>query len=263
MRQGASGMYRPGASMIHGMNAAAKLVAFILMLAAAFAADNAVGMCALAAFSLSFLYLAELNLREFVAVLGRIWWFFLAVLLLNFFFYAPDEAFYRVLFISPSLRGLYRGLAVTLRLASILCLAFVLSSTTPALRLSRAVQWLLWPLSRLRLPTAWLALSIGLCIRLIPALSRDAENIRIMQRSRSMWQEKHGYLEKAAEFRPLLIPLVVSAFSRAEKLSLAMELRGFDGEKDSALRPVFSFGANDYFALLVCGAFCALELLIL
>lgn len=262
MSQLPTGVYRPGKSIIHGLDAAVKLLCFIMLTLAVLFTDTGAGYVMVLPFTFAVAYLAQISRRDLARMLKGYAWLFFLVIVLNTLFYMPETAFFRRWFIMPSAEGLKKGLIVCLKMASVLLLSNAVSRTTPPLRLTGAMETLLSPLKLIGLPAAHIAAMLSVAVRLIPSLSDDADNIRAAQLSRGISFDNAGFLKKARASLPMTVPLIVSAFRRADRLSMAMESRGYSvGGGGMGIRGI-NAAAADWAALLVCAALCALQIIV-
>ena len=263
MSQLSSGMYRPGGSLLHGLDGALKLICFVLLCAAVLLTRTAAGYVAMLVFTLALAYLAQLRPSQALSAVRRLRWMLLAILLLKFFFACPEKAFFRHWIFSPSLEGLIMGAAAVTKLSLLLVLAAVLSATSTPLKLSEGLRTLMSPLGRLGLPADHIAAMLALTMRCIPLLFEEADRIRFAQRARGMRFEKRGFFDTAHASAPIAVPLVLSAFKRADSLSMALEAKGYRLDGRGAVIEKIRPGRSDWYALFVSAAVFALQIIIL
>ena len=258
-----TGMYQPGYSVIHGISAAVKLVCMILLMAAIVATDSIPGCLAAITATAAIVYLAQVSAATAFASVRRLAWFFVLILLMNTCFYGADDAWFGWWIFTPSLRGLIRGANIVLRVVLILVLSNILTATTAPLRLTDGMERLLSPLRIVRVPTGQIAMIVSVAIQFIPALFEEADMIRRAQTARGARFDSRSYFEKAKAVMPLVIPVFLAAFRRADELALAMEARGYRTDAVHAAKKREKLGAADWSALLVSTALCALEIVVL
>ena len=258
-----TGMYQPGYSVIHGISAAVKLVCMILLMAAIVATDSIPGCLAAITATAAIVYLAQVSAATAFASVRRLAWFFVLILLMNTCFYGADDAWFGWWIFKPSLRGLIRGANIVLRVVLILVLSNILTATTAPLRLTDGMERLLSPLRIVRVPTGQIAMIVSVAIQFIPALFEEADMIRRAQTARGARFDSRSYFEKAKAVMPLVVPVFLAAFRRADELALAMEARGYRTDAVNAAKKREKLGAADWSALLVSTALCALEIVVL
>ena len=258
-----TGMYQPGYSVIHGISAAVKLVCMILLMAAIVATDSIPGCLAAITATAAIVYLAQVSAATAFASVRRLAWFFAIILLMNTCFYGADDAWFGWWIFTPSPRGLIRGANIVLRVVLILVLSNILTATTAPLRLTDGMERLLSPLRIVRVPTGQIAMIVSVAIQFIPALFEEADMIRRAQTARGARFDSRSYFEKAKAVMPLVVPVFLAAFRRADELALAMEARGYSTDAVHAEKKREKLGAADWSALLVSTALCALEIVVL
>lgn len=263
MSQLSSGMYRPGGSLLHGLDGAIKLICFALLCAAVLLTRTAAGYVAMLVFTLALVYLAQLRASQALSAVRRLSWMLLAVLLLKFFFACPTESFFRWWIFSPSSEGFIRGLSTVIKLSIILVFSCVLSATSTPLKLNEGLRTLISPLGRLGLPADHIAAMLALTMRCIPLLFEEADRIRFAQSARGIRFEKQSFFDTARASAPIAVPLTVSAFKRADSLSMALEAKGYRMDGRGAAIEKIRPGRSDWYALFVSAAVFALQIIIL
>jgi len=258
-----SGAYHPGDSMMHRLDALVKLICFLLLLLAILTTDTPAGYMAMLLFTTAAAYLARIDSKRAMSSIRQFWWLLALVVLSNFAFYSPEETFGAWWVFTPSVRGLYKGISIALRVVMIIVISGTLLSTTSSLKLLEALETMLSPLIKIGIPAGRLVTVLRLSTRLLPSLFDDAEFIRRSQKARGVNFVSKGFFSKAETAMPLVLPLLINAFRRADDLSMVMECRGFRPGQNafSAAKPAFA--AGDWAAILVCGAVCAMQIMVL
>lgn len=263
MTQITSGVYHPGDSTMHSLDATVKLICSFLLLLAVLTTETPTGYAGMILFTVAAAYLARLDKKRALSTVRKFWWLLMLVILSNFAFYAPKETFGAWWVFTPSYKGLFMGLGIAVRIGIILVLANVLSSTTSPLKLVGALETVLAPLAYLKVPVDRFIAAFEISARLLPTLFEDAEYIKRVQKARGTDFNAKGFLNKASIAKPLVLPLVLTAFRRADTLSLVMEARGFKpGAKAFAVKKP-ELSVADWAALLVCASVCAMQIIIL
>lgn len=257
-----AGMYRPGYSLIHGIDAAMKLVCFFLLAIAVAATDSWPGLAAMLAATAAIVYLSQLSFAEIAAPILRIAGLLILIILVNALFACADGAWITLWIISPSPQGLVCGVFVAARVALALVLWNVLCMTASPLKLAEGFSRLFAPLRALRVPTGLLALIFTTAIRFVPILFEEADRLREAQLLRGARFQAKSFFDRAQSVMPLIIPCFLAAFRRAQELSCALEARGFRADADFP-RAEAALSAEDWLALLVSMSFCALQLVVL
>lgn len=263
MTQLGSGSYRPGVTILHGLDSAVKLISFVLLCAAALFTDTWAGHLLNMFFALALVYLAQLKSSEALRSIRRMSCPLLAIVFLKFLFNAPDRAFYRLWIFTPSVEGLCSGVVTALKLSLILIFSDVLSHTSTPLKINEAIRTIIRPLGRIGLPAEHLALMLGFTARFVPVLFEETENIRIAQKARGIDYGKNGFFDTARASTPMTVPLVLAAFRKAEEFSMAMEARGYRMDGKGIVTARICLAVGDWYALLVSAALFALQIVVL
>ena len=222
-----TGTYQPGDSLLHRAPAIAKLVGFTGLTVLVILTRSLWGYAIMTAVVLALAFTSALRPADIFSPVWRLRWFFIVIFLMNLCFFSPEEAWVRWWIFTPSEAGLIQGVNVAARVALILILSNVLTVTTAPLALTEALEKLLSPLKRVGIPTAQIAMILSVAVRFIPTLMEETDMIRKAQTARGARFDSRRLTEKAAAVLPLVVPIFLSAFRRADELSLAMEARGY------------------------------------
>lgn len=252
------GQYLPGDSPMHCMDARAKLLSFLLLIVAIILCDSVptyvvcILTCAIAGI------LTRLHPKILLESVLRIGWFFLLIFVLNALFFDVKDAFWRWGPVSLSLGGIWQGLNVVLRIALILTLSTGLTRTTPPMALISAIESLISPLRFLGVPVENVAVILSAAIQFIPTISEEVETIRKAQIARGARFESKKLTQRAAAMLPLLVPVFLSSFQRADELATAMEARGYRGAKHRTKRTKLPIPMRGWLTMIACSLVLAL-----
>ena len=187
----------------------------------------------------------------------RLKWFFGVILFMNLCFYQPEDPWVRWWIFSPSYAGLIQGIQVVARVFLLLAMSNVLMVSTAPLVMTDAMERLLSPLRLIGVPAGLIAMILSVAIQFIPTLFEETDNIRKAQTARGARFDSPKLWEKAKAVLPLLVPVFLAAFKRADELSMAMEARGYRGDTQSRKKKYPPFQTADWLALLLCAAVAA------
>ena len=148
---------------------------------------------------------------------------------MNAFFYSGEHCIWSWWIFRLSREGIRQGAMVVVHLILILVFCMVLTITTEPMEITHGLEELLSPLSKVGVPTEEIAMILGVAMQFIPVLGEEAETIRMAQTARGARFESKKLTERAASFLPLVIPVFLAAFRRADELACAMEARGYRG----------------------------------
>jgi energy-coupling factor transport system permease protein len=166
-------------------------------------------------------------------------------------FFTPGEPLITAGFVKISRAGIEQSGWLLWRISVLLLVAAVLTFTTTPLQLTAALEWLLMPLHRLRVPVRELAMMINIALRFVPTLFDEARLLLLAQRSRGADFTSGGIKERVSRLAPFMVPLLTNIFNRADELALAMEIRCYQVGANRSRMHVLRFRAADYAALLV------------
>lgn len=255
------GLYRPGGSFLHRLDPRAKLLALLFLLAAVIAADTPLGCVAAAAFTGWAVFLSRVPVRAALGSAFRLRWFFLLIFLMNLFFYGPEDPWASWWIFRPSRAGLVQGALVVFRVFLLLAAGNILTVTTPPMALAGGMEWLILPLGRLGIPVGQVAMILSVAIQFVPVLLEETETIRRAQLARGARFDSPRLWEKAGAVLPLVVPVFLAAFQRADELATAMEARGYRPEQPRRRKTQEAFQGRDWRALAACALLSLIELL--
>ncbi len=254
-----AGVFLPGDSAVHRIDARAKLTALLIAVVAVVCTRTLTGYGVMLAFTAGAVALSGVGISAAFGPVRRLCWFFAVILLMNTCFYGPEDAWFTFWIVSPSLAGLMQGLHVVLRVLLVLVLGNVMTSTTAPLEITKALEGLMTPLKYIGLPTGQIAMIISVAIQFIPTLFEETDMIRKAQTARGARFDSPKLSQKAAAVMPLAVPIFLSAFRRADELAEAMEARGYRGAQHGTKKHA-RLKWGDYAALAAVAGICAVQI---
>lgn len=222
------GAYVDNGSAVHRLDERIKLLAFVISIALVLASGNYIMYLIDFALLIICIIASKLNIFTLLSALKRIWLFLLIILLMNALFYSKENSLFSFWIFSVSKNGIIQGLKIALNVVLILLWVNILLSTTTPLKLMNAIRFYLTPLKWLKIPIDDLTLIISVSIQFIPILFEEAQSIKKAQTARGAELESKNIFKKAGAVVPLVVPIFVSAFKRADELSQALEARGYE-----------------------------------
>ena len=166
-------------------------------------------------------------------------------------FYTPGEVLWTWWVLKITREGVRTAVAMMARITLLITGTFLLTYTTSPIQLTDGLESLLNPLKKLRVPVHELAMMMSIALRFIPTLIEETDKIMSAQKARGADFESGGLVQRAKALIPLLVPLFVSAFRRADELATAMECRCYHGGEGRTKLHVLHFAARDYAVLAV------------
>ncbi len=221
------GQYLPGTSLVHRLNPRLKILILLLLLVLLFSLNSYAGLVALFGFSLLMLVVARVPFRFFIRGLRPILYIILFALIIYLFFTKGGVVLFRLGPLTIESEGLREGAFVITRLVTLIVFSLLVTLTTTPLSLTHGMGYFLKPFSRLGLPTDEIAMIMAIALRFIPTLMEESQRLMRAQVSRGADFETGSIFRRAKSLVPLIVPLFISAFRRADDLALAMEARGY------------------------------------
>ncbi len=250
------GQYYPGDSPVHRLDARAKISISLIYMISLFVADDWTGWGFMALICGAAIALSRIPLAALWRGLKLILFFAGLTLVLNMFIY-PGEALWSWRSFSITREGLIYGFAMGLRLILLVLFASLLTLTTTPIQLTDGLESLLQPLSRIKVPAHEIAMMMSIALRFIPTVLEEFDRIILAQKARGADLSKGNLAKRAAQLAPLLVPLFVAAFRRAEDLAQAMEAKCYRGGEGRSRWKAAVWQRRDSMAL---GLFIAMAL---
>lgn len=223
------GKYVPGQSLIHRMDARAKLLLIFAFVFIVFFANNLFTYLVLGIFTITIVTLTKLPIRFLVKGLKPVLWIILFTFVLHLFVTKEGELLFQLGFISIYEEGLKQGIFISLRFLYLILMTTILTLTTTPIEITDGMESLLGPFKKIGLPVHELALMMSISLRFIPTLMEETDKILKAQMARGVDFTSGPIKDRFKAVVPLLVPLFISAFKRAEELATAMEARGYKG----------------------------------
>lgn len=246
------GRYIPGESVIHRLDPRAKLIASFYFIASIFLANNWQTYAIFAIFTFFCVYLSKINLQFFIKGIKPLLWLILFTVSLQMLFTPGGTIYFQWWIFTITQWGVINGLLIFCRFVLIIFMATLLTLTTPPLDLSDAIEYLLRPLKIIHFPAHEISLMLSIALRFVPTLMDETEKIMNAQRARGVDFGEGSLIQKMQAIVPLLIPLFVSSFNRAEELATAMEARGYQGGEGRTKYRILRWQNRDTIAMLAC-----------
>ena len=251
------GQYFPGKTIIHRLDPRTKLIGTIAYIVALFLAANVVTYAILLVLLAALIAISKVGVKSILRGMKPIFIIILITAILNLFF-TPGEGEPLVSWwvFTIYLEGIRAAVFMILRIMMLITCTFLLTYTTSPIMLTDGLEKLLSPLKVIRVPIHELAMMMSIALRFIPTLIEETDKIMSAQKARGADFDSGSLIRKAKALVPLLVPLFISAFRRADELAVAMECRCYHGGSGrTRLRQLKMKGA-DILALLLSVALC-------
>lgn len=245
------GQFYPVASPLHALDPRAKILATAILVLGLFLVDSIAGFLVVAAAVAALVALARIPARTFLRLMRPVAFIVALTAIFQIFFSREGTTLFEWGFLEVRTGGLLMALFLALRILLLVSVAGLLTATTAPVALADGIEDLLSPLKKLRFPAHEVAMMMTIALRFIPTLGEEAEKITKAQAARGADFGEGGLLTRARAFIPVLVPLTVGAFRRADELAEAMESRGYRGGEGRTRYRELRFRPRDAFALLL------------
>ncbi|GGB49301.1 energy-coupling factor transporter transmembrane protein EcfT [Virgibacillus dakarensis] len=223
------GQYVPGNSIIHRLDPRTKITIIFFFVFVVFFANSLLSYAILTAFALASVATTRIPIKFIVKGLTPVWFLIVFTFLLHLFVTKEGTVVAEVFSFKIYSGALIQGIAISMRFFLLILITSLLTLTTTPIEITDAIEDMLHPLKKIKFPVHELALMMSISLRFIPTLMQETEKISRAQASRGVDFKTGPIKERAKAVVPLLVPLFVSAFKRAEELAMAMEARGYHG----------------------------------
>ena len=247
------GQYYPASSVFHRMDPRAKIILAVLYIVSTFLCKNVLSFAALTISALLLVILSRIPLRIMLRSLRPILFIVVFTSAINIF---ATRGAHRLTpehwWLAIYEEGLWNALFMVLRIVClILSTSIFLTYTTTPVSLANALERLLSPLKRIKIPVHDFAMMMTIALRFIPTLSEETEKIMNAQKARGANFTTGSLFARAKALIPILVPLFVSAFNRAFELATAMECRCYHGGEGRTQLNVLHYRASDFVAIVL------------
>lgn len=255
------GQYFPGNSVIHHIDPRFKLIITLLFITMLFWAESFLGLGVSFFYALVAILVSGIPVKMVAKSLRPIIPLIVFTSVLNVFF-IDGEVLFAWKFIVITYEGVRTALFMIIRIVCLIAGTSLLTYTTSPITLTDAIERLLSPLKKVKVPVHEFAMMMTIALRFIPTLIEETDKIMSAQKARGADLETGGLMKRAKALVPILIPLFVSAFRRAEELAVAMECRCYHGDEGRTRLKQLRSGLKDYVALAVTMYFFDIIILI-
>ena len=224
------GQYFPGNSVIHRLDPRTKLIMLVVYIVVLFMATNVVSYALVAGFLLAAIKISTIPMKSIVRGMKPLVFILVFTGILNIFFTTGEgDPLVALWGVAIYKEGLIRAVFMVLRILLLISGTFLLTYTTSPISLTDGLESLMNPLKKLHVPVHELSMMMCIALRFIPTLIEETDKIMCAQKARGADFESGSLMDKAKALVPILVPLFISAFRRADELATAMECRCYQG----------------------------------
>lgn len=242
------GQYYPANSKLHRLDPRVKIVCTLLYLISLFLFRSIVGYAVATLFLVAVIKISKVPFRFIVKGLKPIIMLLMITVIFNLFLTTGGDVLVKVWIFKITEEGLRTAVYMAIRLIYLIIGSSLMTFTTTPNALTDGIEKLLWPLQKIKVPVHEIAMMMSIALRFIPILLEETDKIMKAQIARGADLESGNIIQKAKSMIPILVPLFVSAFRRANDLAMAMEARCYrGGEGRTKMKPLV-YKNRDYAA---------------
>ena len=250
------GQFFPGTSLAHRLDPRTKILLTVAYIVAPFCAESFVSYGVMVALLITGVKVSGVAPKALVRGLKPVLFIICFTAVLNLF-YTPGEVLAQFWIFKVTREGIFTAFFMALRISMLIMGTFLLTYTTSPIALTDALESLLGPLKKVKVPVHELSMMMSIALRFIPTLIEETDKIMSAQKARGADFESGSLLDRAKALVPILVPLFISAFRRADELAVAMECRCYHGGQGRTKLHVLRYQQRDYLVLAVYAAILA------
>ncbi len=258
------GQFFPGYSPLHKLDPRTKILLALLYIVAVFLVNNPVGFLFILLITAFFVAISRISFKVVLRGIKPIIFVLIFTSLINLFLTrGPGEPLVKFWIFKIYKEGIIKAVFMSLRvILLIIGTSMLLTYTTSPISLTDGLESLLKPLKLIKVPVHLFAMMMTIALRFIPTLVEETEKIMNAQKSRGADFSSGGLIKRAKSLIPLLVPLFVSSFKRADELACAMECRCYRGDKNRTKFIELKYKGRDYLWLFLALVFFAAVILL-
>ena len=254
------GQYVPGESIVHRLDPRTKITIIFFFVLFVFFANSFLSYALLTVFALLSVFSTRIPFRFIAKGLTPVWFLIVFTFILHLIVTKDGAVLFEIFNFKVHVGGVIQGIAISMRFFLLILITSLLTLTTTPMEITDAIEYMLHPLKRIKFPIHELALMMSIALRFIPTLMQETDKISKAQASRGVDFRTGPIKQRIKAIVPLLIPLFVSAFKRAEELAMAMEARGYNGGEGRTKLRELKVGKHDIaiyllFIIVIIGLF--------
>ena len=240
------GQYFPGNSIIHRLDPRTKLIMLVVYIVALFMAKSWISYGLMLAFLLVVIRISTIPAKSIVKGMKPLVMILAFTGILNLFFTQEGKVLVDFWVITITTGGILRAIFMVSRILMLITGTFLLTYTTSPIALTDGLEALLNPLKKIKVPVHELAMMMCIALRFIPTLIEETDKIMCAQKARGADFESGSLMDRAKALIPILVPLFISAFRRADELATAMECRCYQGGEGRTKMKMLRYHREDF-----------------
>lgn len=253
------GQYYPADSIVHRLDPRTKIVATLFYLISLFLFQSILGYGIALGFLIGVIKLSKVPMKFIIKGLKPIVMLLSITVIFNLFLTSTGTIIFQLGFLKVTDTGLSTAVYMGVRLMLLIAGSNIMTLTTTPNALTDAIEKLLYPLNKIKVPVHEIAMMMSIALRFIPILIEETDKIMKAQIARGADLESGNIIQKAKSMIPILVPLFVSAFRRANDLAMAMEARCYRGGEGRTKMNPLVYQGRDYSAYVVMACYLVLS----
>ena len=247
------GQFFPGKSVVHRLDPRTKLILLIVYIVALFVAESWISYGVMLAVLLTAIKISTIPPKSIVRGMKPVVLILVFTGVLNLFFTEGGTVLVDFWIIHITSQGVVRAIFMMSRILMLISGTFLLTYTTSPISLTDGLESLLGPLKKVRVPVHELSMMMCIALRFIPTLIEETDKIICAQKARGADFESGSLMQRARALIPILVPLFISAFRRADELATAMECRCYQGDEGRTKMKLLRYHRGDLLAFISGG----------
>ena len=256
------GQYYPMNSFVHRIDPRIKILTTILYIVMIFCIQNPIGFFCLFVCNLALVFFSKLRILSILNAIKPVLFLVVFTAVINIFLTNGNDYLFKWKYISITYTGVKAAILMAIRIVLLVSFTSILTFTTSPIRLTDGIEALLKPFSKLGLPSHELAMMMTIALRFIPTLLEETDKIILAQKSRGADFESGNLIKRSKSLIPILVPLFINSFRRADELATAMECRCYrGGENRTKLQELHIKRTDVFYLFFVVLLFCGILLI--
>lgn len=256
------GQYYPVRSLVHSLDARVKILAVLVYIITLFLVDSFIGYAVVALILAAVIKASKVPFKFMVKGIKGIILILVFTAVINVFSTKGENVLFTLGIFTATMEGVILAIKMVIRLTMLIIGSSLLTLTTSPIELTDGIEYILKPFKKIGVPSHEIAMMMSIALRFIPTLLDETDKIMKAQQARGADFETGNIIQRAKSLIPILVPLFVSAFRRAEELAMAMEARCYHGDENRTRMNEMKLKSKDITALVLVVLYIALIIIL-
>ncbi len=249
------GQYYPVTSLVHSLDARVKILAVLVYIITLFLVDSFIGYAVVAVILAAVIKASRVPFKFMVKGIKGIILILVFTAVINVFSTKGENVLFTLGVFTATMEGVFLAIKMVIRLTMLIIGSSLLTLTTSPIELTDGIEYILKPFKKIGVPSHEIAMMMSIALRFIPTLLDETDKIMKAQQARGADFETGNIIQRAKSLIPILVPLFVSAFRRAEELAMAMEARCYHGDENRTRMNEMKLKGKDIAAFVLVGLY--------